>query len=332
MKYLVTGGAGYLGSHTSQALLKAGHEVLVYDNLSTGFSEALHKGVKFHMGDVRDATLLTRILKDTKIDGVFHFAGKLKVSESLVDPLSYYEHNVQGLHSVVKAMLANNVQDLVFASTAAVYGDPKTEQAFREEDPKSPVNPYGHSKLMCEQILADANRAHGLSSTSLRYFNVAGASLDGLNGQRTHPAYHLIHVAAQAACGLRSEMQIYGADYPTKDGTCIRDFIHVEDLTEVNCLAMQNLQRTPGCQQLNVGYGEGASVRQVIQIMKKVSGVDFKVKEIERRPGEPSRLVADPSKMKALFGWTPRHHNLEKICLSAFEWEKKFTARQSRNL
>jgi len=326
MKYLVTGGAGYIGSQLARALLAEGHEVLVYDNLSTGFSEALPKGVKFHLGDVRDATLLTRILKDSKVEGVYHFAGKLKVSESLMDPLSYYEFNVQGIQSVVKAMLANQVQNLVFASTAAVYGDPQSERPFQEEDPKAPVNPYGHSKMMCEQILSDAFRAHGLSSTSLRYFNVAGASLDGLNGQRTQPAYHLIHVAAQVACGLRPEIQLFGTDYPTPDGTCLRDFIHLEDLTEVNRLAMQNLQKTPGCHQLNVGYGQGFSVRQVLEVMKKVSGTNFRVVETERRPGEPSRLVANSTQLQRCLGWTPRFNNLEQICQSAFEWEKRRAA------
>lgn len=325
MKVLVTGGAGYIGSHTAQALLGAGHQVMVMDNITTGFREAVPVGVELIQGDVRNSALLAEVLKKNSVDAVIHFAAKLIVPESLEKPIEYYENNTMGVLSLVQACVASNVKKVVFSSTAAVYGDVATSGLLTEKTPTAPLNPYGSSKLMSEQILRDCEAPHGLRSVCLRYFNVAGAAEDGKNGQRTANATHLIKVASQAACGKRASVGIFGTDYPTPDGTGVRDYIHVEDLADLHVLALNYLNEGGKSEIFNCGYGHGFSVREVIDTVKKVSGVDFKVEEQPRRAGDAATLVADSSKVRKAFNWTPKRDNLELICKTAYEWEKKLS-------
>lgn len=324
MKVLVTGGAGYIGSHTVQNLIDAGHQIVVYDNLSTGFKDAIPLKADFVFGDVRDKLMLSRIMKDKQIEAVVHFAAKLIVPESIEKPAEYYENNTLGVVALVQACLENKIDKVVFSSTAAVYGDANEgSEAISELAKTAPLNPYGQSKLMSERILFDCEAPHGLRAVCLRYFNVAGAALDGKNGQRTKNATHLIKVASEAACGKRSALGLFGSDYKTHDGTCIRDYIHVEDLADLHVLALQYLGDGGKSEVFNCGYGHGFSVREVIASVKKVSRVDFVVNEQERRPGDAASLVADSSKVKKTFGWTPERDNIELICRSAFEWENR---------
>ncbi|AHI05721.1 UDP-glucose 4-epimerase [Bdellovibrio bacteriovorus W] len=322
MKVLVTGGAGYIGSHTAQKLIEAGFDVVVLDDLSTGFKEAVPAKAHFIQGDVTDLEVVTGVLKNQKIEAVIHFAAKLIVPESVEKPLLYYKNNTTGVMTMVEAMRTSGVDKIVFSSTAAVYGDASTDGLVNEETPTAPLNPYGHSKLMSEQILKDAGTAYGISSVRLRYFNVAGASVDGANGQRTANATHLIKVSSEAACGKRSQVGVFGTDYPTTDGTGVRDYIHVEDLADLHVLALKYLNEGGTSDVFNCGYGEGFSVKQVIETVKKVSGVDFKVLEEPRRAGDAATLVADSRKVRKAFQWAPQRNNLELICRTAFEWEK----------
>ncbi|WP_413587457.1 UDP-glucose 4-epimerase GalE [Bdellovibrio sp. HCB274] len=324
MKILVTGGAGYIGSHTANRLLQENFEVVVYDNLTTGFRAAVPEKATFVEGDVRDEAKLVEVLKSQKIDAVIHFAAKLNVKESTEKPLEYYENNTSGVLSMTKAMKAAGVKHIVFSSTAALFGDKVQDRSIVEDDAKAPLNPYGHSKLMSEQILKDTSDTGGISYCALRYFNVAGASDDGNNGQRTADAFHLIHLGVQAAVGKRKQLQLFGTDYPTPDGTCIRDYIHVEDLADIHLLAVKYLLKGGASNYFNCGYGFGYSVREVINTIKKVSGTDFPVIESERRPGDAASLVADSSKLKNQLGWQPKRANLELICRNAYEWEKKY--------
>ncbi len=324
MKVLVTGGAGYIGSQTSQKLLEAGHSVVVYDNLSTGFKNAIPEGADFVFGDVRDRLMLSRIMKDKAIEAVIHFAAKLIVPESIEKPADYYENNTLGVVALTQACIENNISKIVFSSTAAVYGNANHgAQMICENAKTEPINPYGYSKLMAEQILFDCEKAYGIKTVSLRYFNVAGAALDGKNGQRTKNATHLIKVASESACGKRPTLDLFGTDYPTQDGTCVRDYIHVEDLADLHVLALNYLVAGGRSEVFNCGYGKGFSVREVIRAVKKVSGVDFAVDEKPRRPGDAASLVADSSKVQRAFGWSPTRNNIELICRSAYQWENQ---------
>lgn len=322
MNILITGGAGYIGSHTVQKVLDAGYTPVVFDNLSTGFSEAVPAGVTLIKGDVRDQSHLESVLREEKISAVIHFAAKLIVPESIEKPLDYYENNTQGVISLAKACVAVGVKHIVFSSTAAVYGDSETSNLVTEKTATAPLNPYGTSKLMSEQILRDCEKPFGLTSVSLRYFNVAGAALNGKNGQRTKDATHLIKVASEAACGKRPSVGVFGTDYPTPDGTGVRDYIHVEDLADLHVLALKYLFSGGKSDVFNCGYGQGASVKQVLKTVQQVSKVDFKIEEKPRRAGDAAMLVADPTKIKKTFGWQPKHNDLELICKSAFEWER----------
>lgn len=326
MKILVTGGAGYIGSHTVQALLKTSlfkfDSVVVFDNLTTGFSEAIPDEVQFIKGDVRDTDLLSETLIKYGIDTVIHFAAKLIVPESVEKPIEYYDHNVNGIISVANACLNAGVKKIIFSSTAAVYGEPTEPKPISESTFPSPINPYGASKLMGERILKDCEVAFGLRSVCLRYFNVAGAAQDGTNGQRSSNVTHLIHVACQAALGLRDHAAIFGTDFSTRDGTGVRDYIHVEDLAELHLRAALHLHNTESSEVLNCGYGNGFSVYEVLESMKKVSGVNFDIRKTSRRAGDPSSLIANVEKIKKLFSWTPQYASLELICQSALNWEK----------
>lgn len=322
MTILITGGAGYIGSHTIRSTLNAGFTPVVYDDLSTGFRDAIPKGFSFIQGDVRDSKRLHSVLEEYKPACIIHFAAKLVAPDSIEAPLDYYENNTQGVISIAKACAATGVKHVVFSSTAAVYGDSETKNLITEKTPTAPLNPYGYSKLMSEQILRDCEKAYGLTSVSLRYFNVAGAALDGKNGQRTKDATHLIKVASEAACGKRDSVGVFGTDYPTRDGTGVRDYIHVEDLADLHVLALQYLFAGGKSDVFNCGYGKGASVHEVLNQVKKVSGNDFKVIHQPRRAGDAAMLVADPSKIKKAFQWQPKHDDLELICRSAYEWER----------
>lgn len=325
MRVLVTGGAGYIGSHTAELLLKAGFSVTVYDDLSTGDRRAVPDGADFVFGDIRNGELLFRVLKDQEVDAVIHFAAKLIVPESIEKPLDYYETNVLGGFRVIEASLKAGVSHFIFSSTAAVYGE--SEEPASEDSKISPLTPYGSSKRMVERILEDLSSSQpSFGWISLRYFNVAGAALDGKNGQRTKNATHLVKVAAEAAAGRRAGMNIFGTDYSTPDGTCIRDYIHVEDLASAHVVALESLRAGRVKNQIyNCGYGHGISVREVVDSMRAVSRVDFKVNEAARRPGDPARIVAEVRKIKNQLGWVPQYDSLETICRTAFAWESRLS-------
>ncbi len=323
MKVLVTGGAGYIGSHTVQALLAHNHQVVVYDNLSTGFREAVPSAVVFIQGDILETEKLEKALKDHSIEAVIHFAAKLIVPESLEKPLEYYNNNVGGTVSLASACKRAGVKKVIFSSTAAVYGEAKSSEPVTELDFCQPINPYGASKLMSERILQDCDLGFGLKSVCLRYFNVAGAAVDGSNGQRTKNVTHLIQVSAQAALGQRDRVEVFGTDFSTSDGSGVRDYIHVQDLADLHVLALKYLAEGGVTTIFNCGYGIGFSVLQVISAMKRVSGSDFKVKLVGRRAGDPSSLVANSSKIQKAFSWNPKHADLDLICKTALNWAKK---------
>lgn len=324
MTVLVTGGAGYIGSHTLYKLLESGFNPIAYDNLSTGFLEALPLGVEFVKGDILDLQLLTQTMIEKKVEAVIHFAAKLIVPESIIKPLEYYENNTQGVICLAKACKDAGVKKVVFSSTAAVYGDANTKDLIQESTPISPLNPYGFSKWMSEQILRDCEKSFGLKSICLRYFNVAGAALKNKNGQRTKNATHLIKVASEAATGKRSFVEVFGYDYPTQDGTGVRDYIHIDDLADIHVLSLKHLFKSSevSSQVYNCGYGKGFSVKEVLKTMQKVSRNEFQIQMKSRRPGDAAQLVANTSLLRSQLHWEPRHADLELICRSAYEWEK----------
>jgi len=322
MNLLITGGAGYIGSHVARQLSEQGDSVTVFDNLSTGSREALLYSEKLIHADLADEKALTEAVSNGRFDAVLHFAASIVVPESVSDPLKYYSNNTANTLKLIKACVDYGINKFVFSSTAAVYGMPSSGYAD-ETAPPAPMNPYGASKLMSEQILRDTSLAHGLKYVVLRYFNVAGADPLLRMGQRTPNATHLIKVCCQAALGLRDRVEIFGVDYPTKDGTGVRDYIHVEDLASAHLAALSYLNDGGESSIFNVGYGEGSTVREVIEMVKKVSGVDFKVVESPRRPGDPAMLVASNEKIKNTGRWEPRYNNLEKITTDAWRWERK---------
>ena len=333
MNVLVTGGAGYIGSHTSQALLEAGFKVIILDDLSTGFRQAVPSGAEFIEGKVHDLELVTRILKEKNIQAVLHFAAKLVVPESVSKPLEYYDNNVVGTLRLLQACELVGVNRFVFSSTAAVYGQ-GSGQALNETDPLLPINPYGTTKLVSEFQLRDfgqALRAQGrdFKYVVLRYFNVAGASASGKNGQRSKVATHLIKIASQVAVGLRPSMQVFGQDYKTPDGTCIRDYIHVEDLAEAHVCALQAIIKDHPGGTFNCGYGRGFSVIEVLDTLRKVSPDPIKTEMGPRRPGDPDILIANSRRLKDELHWTPKREDLALICRSAYLWEKQILKEQS---
>lgn len=328
MTTLVTGGAGYIGSHMVLALADAGRPVVVLDNLSTGFRSAIPHGVELIEGCVGDEDLVGRAIAEHGVEAIVHFAGSIVVPDSVTDPLGYYLNNTVRSRALIAAAIAGGVKRFVFSSTAAVYGE-GSDEPLSEDTPLDPVSPYGASKLMTERMLADAAKAYDFAYAALRYFNVAGADPKGRAGQSTARATHLIKVASEAAIGKRDELQMYGEDYPTRDGTCVRDYIHVSDLAKAHVLALDHLAKTGTSIVANCGYGRGASVKEVISSVKRVSGVDFKVAQAPRRAGDPASLVANPTKARETLGWTADHDDLDEIVAHALAWEKRLAERSA---
>ncbi|MGM0558480.1 MAG: UDP-glucose 4-epimerase GalE [Myxococcota bacterium] len=325
MKVLVTGGAGYIGSHVAYELVDAGHDVVILDNLSTGVRENVPEQAEFVLGDTGDAELTRRVLAD-EVDAVMHFAASIVVPESVERPLAYYGNNTCNTRSLLEACVDVGVDKFIFSSTAAVYGMPD-EVPVDEQSPVQPINPYGWSKLMTEQMLQDAGAAHSLDYVILRYFNVAGADPEGRTGQSTPNATHLIKVASQAALGERDGMKIFGTDYDTRDGTGVRDYIHVSDLAKAHIQSLGYLDNGGSSVVLNCGYGHGFTVREVIDAVRAVSGVEFEAEPAERRAGDPPTLVADSFRIADLLGWSPEHDDLEFIVRTALDWEEKIADR-----
>lgn len=318
-KILVTGGAGYIGSITARVLKEENFEPIIFDSLETGHQVSIGKE-KFYQGDlVKDVDLLTKVFQEEKPQAVIHFAAMSLVGESVQNPQKYFTNNLIGALNLLKVMVENKVLKIVFSSTAAVYGEPE-KIPIQEEDAKNPTSPYGESKLMIEKILSWYSRAYGLSATALRYFNACGATLDGSLGEDHESESHLIPAAMQAALGQRKEFTLFGNDYPTPDGTCIRDYVHVLDLAQAHILALNNSQE--GFRAYNVGTNNGFSVLEVLQMVKKVSGIDFSTPVVSRRAGDPAHLVALAEKIKKELGWQPKYSDLKTIVESAWKWHQ----------
>jgi UDP-glucose 4-epimerase len=321
MSVLVTGGAGYIGSHMVFELLDAGERVVVLDNLSTGFRWAVPEGAPLIVGDTGDQDLVSRVIREHGVQAIIHFAGSLIVPDSVRDPLAYYQNNTVNSRALIETAVTCSVRHFVFSSTCAVYGNPSVVPVS-EQTATVPISPYGSSKLMTEIILRDASQAYGLDYVSLRYFNVAGADPNSRAGQSTKAATQLIKVAVEAALGQRSKVEVFGTDYPTPDGTCIRDYIHVTDLCRAHWNALVYLRSGGRSVTLNCGYGHGFSVLEVLETVKQVSGVDFPVVNVPRRPGDPAKIVADTKLIRRTLGWQPNLDNLSTIVAHALSWER----------
>ena len=319
MRLLVLGGAGYIGSHTAVELLDRGHEVVIADNLITGYKQAVPKEAVFYQGDIRDYNFLNNLFETEKIDAVIHFAAFSLVGESVTNPLKYYENNLYGTKVLLQAMIDNNVDKIVFSSTAATYGEPENIPIL-ESDRTCPTNPYGETKLAMEKMMKWSANAYQLRYVSLRYFNACGAHKSGKLGEAHNPESHLIPLVLQVPNGKRESVSIYGTDYDTPDGTCIRDYIHVTDLAEAHILAVEYLMKGGESNVFNLGNGVGYSVREVIETARKVTGHPIPAVEIPRRAGDPARLVASGEKAKTVLGWEPKITSLEDIIRSAWVW------------
>lgn len=319
MKILVTGGAGYIGSHTVKALREQGHGVIVLDNLSRGHRGAVPQDVKLIIEDIHHRDAVRKILEDEHIEGVMHFAAHSQVGESMENPTIYYDNNVVGSYNLLEAVRQAGVKYFVFSSTAAVYGEPE-KTPITEDMPYQPTNVYGQTKLMIETMLAQFSRAYGLKYVALRYFNAAGADHSGAIGEDHSPETHLIPLILETALGQRQSIKIFGTDYPTPDGTCIRDYIHVTDLADAHCRVLQYLAQGGQSQYFNLGSQHGFSVREMIAAAKKVTGKDFRVEEAPRRAGDPAVLIAGSEKIRAVTGWQPQHSDVETIIADAWHW------------
>jgi UDP-glucose 4-epimerase len=321
MKILITGGAGYIGSHVVAALGEKGADILVYDDLSTGHKDSLLYG-KLVVGDLNDKRVLEKTIKTFKPDAVLHFAASIQVGESVREPLMYYRNNSGNAINLLEVMTEHGVRNFIFSSTAAVYGNP-VNGPITEDEPVSPINPYGRSKAFIETVLHDLSAAKDFRYVSLRYFNAAGADLQARIGERHDPETHLIPLILKTAKGERQSIVVNGTDYATPDGSCIRDYVHVMDLADAHILALGHLMNNGASDVFNCGYGHGYSVREVIQAARTVTGKDFTVVESVRREGDPPVLVADSSKIKKRLAWKPRYDDLTAIIRTAWEWEKK---------
>ena len=329
MTVLVTGGAGYIGSHTVHELVDAGERVVVLDNLSTGFRSALPKPMLPIVGDVGDQALVASIIDTHHVDAIIHFAGSIVVPELVRDPLGYYRNNTINSRNLMETAIKSGVHHFIFSSTAAVYGDPE-RVPVAEDAPLNPVSPYGWSKLMTEVMLRDCAVAHGLGHVILRYFNVAGADPKMRTGQSTPEATHLIKVAAQTALGMRKGLDVFGTDYPTPDGTCIRDYIHVTDLARAHRAALTYLRDGGANVTLNCGYGRGFSVLQVVDAVRRAAGHDFPVRMAQRRPGDAMSIVAAAERIRGLLNWKPELDDLDTIVAHALAWERRLLAQNER--
>jgi UDP-glucose 4-epimerase len=321
MTVLVTGGAGYIGSHMAWQLVETGEAVCVIDDLSTGHRSAVPAACAFERGDAGDGDFVRGVIRRRRVDAVVHFAGSIVVPESIRDPLAYYRNNTCVSRNLIESCVREGVDAFIFSSTAAVYGNPEVD-IVDEDTPCRPVSPYGSSKLMTEQILHDTAAASPLRFVALRYFNVAGADPKGRTGQSSKDATHLIKVACQAAMGLRERVDLFGTDYPTTDGTGVRDYIHVADLVEAHMRALAHLRGGGASATLNCGYGHGYSVREVLDTVRRVAGCDFPIREAPRRAGDSARIVADSSRIRRVLGWRPRHDDLREIVSDALSWER----------
>jgi len=328
MTVLVTGGAGYIGSHMVYALADAGEDVVVLDNLSTGFSWAISPQARVVEGDIGNEALLARVMREDRFDAVVHFAGSIVVPESVADPLSYYLNNTVKTRSLIAAAVAAKIPRFVFSSTAAVYGNPSANPVF-ENAVLDPLSPYGRSKLMSEWMLRDTHAAHGLQFAALRYFNVAGADPKGRTGQSTPRATHLIKVACQTALGQLDHLDVFGTDYPTPDGTCIRDYIHVSDLVAAHLDALRYLRAGGESGIFNCGYGRGFTVLEVARAVERASGRKLDLRLTGRRAGDPAAIVAGADRARSILGWKPRHDNLDGIVASALAWENHLIRRNA---
>jgi UDP-glucose 4-epimerase len=320
---LVTGGAGYIGSHAVRQLLAAGYRVVVVDDLSTGHRWAVAPQAALVVGNAGDQVLVGALIEEHAVGAVVHFAGSIVVPESVADPLKYYGNNTAASRDLIDVCVAKGVERFVFSSTAAVYGIPE-KLPVPETAPTRPINPYGRSKLITEWILEDVAASpagRGFRHVILRYFNVAGASLDGTLGQATENATHLVKVACEAACGMRDKVTVYGTDYPTVDGTCVRDYIHVEDLARAHVDALRYLEKGGASETFNCGYGCGFSVREVLRMVEQVSGVKLRIEDGARRAGDAAELVAEAGRVREVLYWTPQHKALDLICSTAYKWE-----------
>jgi UDP-glucose 4-epimerase len=327
MKVLVTGGAGYIGSHVVRQLGQAGHDIVVFDNLSTGYRWAVTAG-ELVVGDLGDTAAIEALFSNHKFEAVLHFAANIVVPESVANPLKYYGNNTRNTLNLLQAVEKHQVPYMVFSSTAAVYGMP--EQTVLTEDlPLAPINPYGASKMMSERMITDLAAATDLNYVILRYFNVAGANPDGLLGQATPEATHLIKVACECVTGQRDGMSVFGTDYDTRDGTCIRDYIHVEDLAKAHVMALDYMANGGESRILNCGYGRGFTVQEVIDVVRQQSGMDFSVEETGRRAGDPAALMADNTRIKETLGWAPDFDDLNTIVGTALAWEKVWQSKKT---
>jgi len=326
MKVLVTGGAGYIGSHVVKQLGAAGHDIVVYDNLSTGYPWAVTCG-ELVVGDVADFDKLDALFDQHKFEAVLHFAANIVVPESVENPLKYYGNNTRNTLNLLTVIEKHKTPYMVFSSTAAVYGMPD-EKVLTEDMPLAPINPYGASKMMSEQMIRDLSFASSLKHVILRYFNVAGADLQSRIGQATPEATHLIKVACECVSGKREGMKVFGTDYETRDGTCIRDYIHVDDLAKAHVMALEYMAQGGTSETLNCGYGRGFTVKEVIDVVKSQSGKEFTVEETDRRAGDPDALMADNTRIKSVLGWAPDYDDLDVIVKSALDWEAVWQAKQ----
>ncbi len=321
MKVLVLGGAGYIGSHTVSELIDAGEKVVIADNLETGHIEAVHPKAVFYKGDIRDRAFVDSVFEKEKIDRVIHFAANSLVGESMMAPLKYYDNNLNGTKVLLQSMVAHGVDKIVFSSTAATYGEPESIPIL-ETDRTEPTNPYGETKLSMEKMMKWTGVAHGLRYVALRYFNACGAHVNGLIGEAHNPESHLIPLILQVPNGQREAINIFGDDYDTKDGTCVRDYIHVTDLAQAHILAMKYLMEGKESNVFNLGNGVGFTVKEVIETARKVTGHPIPAVVAPRRGGDPAKLIASSAKAKEVLGWRPGHSDLEEIIETAWKWHK----------